>query len=117
MKLGSTFRGAVVENAYPDRDQAKVGAEYKTMVGCERVVEKAEQYLATVTAQAKATVSAAKAELAASQKRFAKHCKGFTQAQVDAIIAAQKDRREEAEEIAAAVRDVQRRRAERKKKG
>ena len=108
--MGHGATGTLVLDAYPNREEMMVGAEYKTLEGCRASLARSEDAQAKAIAAHEASVADGKVELAESQERFDHNCEGFSKAEVKGIIERFLARRKEAEQDAADIQAIRDRR-------
>ncbi len=103
-------QGVITLDAYPNREEAFIGAAYKTLTNCELGVERAIANQAAAIVAHKEYVAGCKVELAESKARYAEVCKEVSEEDVTRVVAEFEVRRAEAKEDAAdlmAIRDRQ----------
>ena len=95
-------------DAYPNREEALVGAEYKTAENCRLDLSRSKAALAAAVATHEASVASSKVELAASESRFAERVEagGFSDKDVKRIISEFKQRRKEAKQDRADIQAI-----------
>ena len=87
-------------DAYPNREEALVGAEHKTLENCKLDLSRSKEALAAAVLAHEASIASAEVELADSEARFAERVEagGFSPADVKRIRAEFAQRREEADQ-------------------
>ena len=99
-------------NAYPNREEARVGAEYKTGENCRLDLKRSKGAQAASIVAHEASVASSVVELAESETRFAERVDagGFSDKDVKRIISEFKQRRKEADQDRADIQAILERR-------
>ncbi len=97
-------------DAYPTREEAFIGAEYKTLTNAKASLARAEAGQAAAIAAHESYVASCEVELAESEARYAEVCKAVSKEDVKRIVEEFEVRRAEAKEDAADIKAIRDRR-------
>ena len=103
-------QGIVVLDAYPSREEAFIGSQFKTLENCKASLARAEEAQVAAAAAHKANVVERKAELKTAGDEFDLRCEGFSDAEITRVISEFEVRRAEAAEDAADIKKIRERR-------
>ncbi len=103
-------QGIVMLDAYPNREEAFIGAQYKTLENCKVALTKAEAAQAAAVAAHAAHVADCGAEAVTAGDEFDLRCEGVSDAEIKRIVGEFEVRRAEAVEDAADIKKIRERR-------
>ncbi len=108
--MGSGATGALTLDAYPSREAAFVGAQYKTLQNTEKSLAGAKAGQAASQAAHESHVAGAEVELAEARAEYERRCEGISKADVKVITDAFEERRAQLKQDEAEILAIRNRR-------
>lgn len=108
--MGQGAVGKLTLDAYPNRGEAFVGAQHKTLGNTAQALAFAEKAQAASLVAHESHVASCKTEATEAQAEFDRRCDGFSEAEVKGITDRFEERREQAKQDEADIEAIRNRR-------